>query len=297
MNRKHMLPLPSRYRSRGHRLVPVSVMVVLAILLISLTGCAGKLPATAGDALNAPSYGYTPLDPLPAFADDDYFKSDNYWKLGVFPDETMRLAVGEVNADGSISYGVARFGTKNTTYKVILDYTKADTKPLNFIVRPDKNSSKLILNYIGEDASPPTSPDEYLTTLPVYVGVGLRITADITVLSGKVELGNLLSLGLAAQAGTVTGTLTIQTLGISGEPVTAALPLPSEVSRASILNAIQAMGTIKAKLYDPSTKIHPRFIGYYNTLGGGSTTATQVISTIQRNNQKSELLISAPVVK
>ncbi|UZP66424.1 hypothetical protein N1030_12485 [Desulfovibrio mangrovi] len=297
MNQKQMpRPLHIQYRNDSRRLIPASLVVALAILMISLAGCAVRSPTTAGDALKAPSQGYTPLDPLPLNASGGYLEASNEKKLKLFPDETMRLAVGEIQSDGSISFGMAHIGNANSSYKVILDYAKSDTKPLHFIVTPASNQSPMKLEYYSIDNKelPTLTHGQYMTTLPAYVGVALRITADIKVLKGKVDLANMLSLGIAAQAGNITGTLTIQTLGISGEPVTSALPLPNEVSKASIQSAIQAMGTIKAKLYDKNTHIQPRFIGYYNYLGGGKDTATQVITAIQQNCTSGPLTVTLP---
>ena len=48
-------------------------------------------------------------------------------------------------------------------------------------------------------------PSGSLIALPVYVGVGVRLTATVSVIRGKVDLGNLLALGAAAKAGRVSG--------------------------------------------------------------------------------------------
>jgi hypothetical protein len=65
-----------------------------------------------------------------------------------------------------------------------------------------------------------------------------------------VDLGNLFALGVAASTGNISGTLVLQTLGISGESISATIPFPSEINNNSIQNAILALGAIKAKIYD-----------------------------------------------
>lgn len=103
---------------------------------------------------------------------------------------------------------------------------------------------------------------------PVYVGVGIRTTSNLTVLSGTVNLAGLGSIGAAADAKKLSGDLVIQTLGITGAKVTSALPLPSELNATTIQNAITAMATIKSALFssDSDVVVTPRIVGFYNPL-------------------------------
>src|SRR5690606_32243655 len=94
--------------------------------------------------------------------------------------------------------------------------------------------------------------------VPVYVGVGLRLTANITVLKGEVNLGNLFAIGGEASSEKISGTLVVQTLGISGKTISASIPMPSEINSTTIQNAILALGTIKAVMYENDTRITPR---------------------------------------
>ena len=56
--------------------------------------------------------------------------------------------------------------------------------------------------------------------------------------------------------------------------------MPSEINPTTIQNAILALGTIKAKLYDPNTVITPRAVGVYNYIGGSSKTINKFVSSI-----------------
>jgi hypothetical protein len=116
--------------------------------------------------------------------------------------------------------------------------------------------------------------------VPVYVGVGLRLTANVSVKEGNVDLGNLFALGVAAQAKQISGTLVIQSLGLSGEGVSPLIPIPSEINPTTIQNALMAIGAIKAKIYDGKISVVPRVVGVYNNLGGGQETINGFISTI-----------------
>jgi hypothetical protein len=112
--------------------------------------------------------------------------------------------------------------------------------------------------------------------------VGLRLTANILVknVSADLNLGSLFALGVAAKAGQVSGTLVIQTLGVSGPEISGLIPMPGEISESTIQNAILALASIKAKIYDPKTLITPRVVGVFNNLGGGDTTINGVISAL-----------------
>ena len=172
-------------------------------------------PLTAGDPQNAPSYGYHPIDPLPVFTvtKDDQKPPTALEILGALPDETMRIAIGEIQGSGNISFGPAKTGVAGRSYVVILDYIKFQTQ--SFAVQEDKDGNlKRVNRFLAPTVIAPTSKD---TIVPVYVGVGLRLTANITVSEGKVDLGNLFALGVAAQAKQVTGTMVVQTLGVSGQ--------------------------------------------------------------------------------
>jgi hypothetical protein len=65
----------------------------------------------------------------------------------------------------------------------------------------------------------------------------------------------------------VSGSLLVQTLGITGSKVSSALPLPSELNPTTVQNAILALGTIKSGLYSDDSVINARVIGFINTTG------------------------------
>jgi hypothetical protein len=119
-----------------------------------------------------------------------------------------------------------------------------------------------------------------VVNLPVYVGVGLRLTATINVLKGSVNLSGLPAIAAEAQAGNLTGTLVVQTLGVTGELVSANLPLPSELNRTTVQNSILSLGSIKALLHDENIRLTPRVIGIYNPIGGGQSFVNGVISAL-----------------
>jgi len=246
-----------------------------------------KLPTTLGDTSNSGSYGYHPIDPLPVWTENKNKKViTNSILLSSMPDETIRLAIAEVSSDGVLKFGTTSIGRANKSYVVILDYIKYSTDFFRVeIDKVNETEFTVLPRYEPSEIENSYEPiiragDEGDAVVPVYVGVGLRLTASITVNKNEVDLGNLFAIGAQASANEITGTLTVQTLGISGENISSIIPMPSEINPTTIQNAILALGTIKAKLYDEKTEITPRAVGVYNSIGGSVKTINKFISSI-----------------
>ncbi|UTA68487.1 hypothetical protein [Emticicia sp. 21SJ11W-3] len=207
---------------------------------------------TQGDPQDAQSYGYQPIDPLPVqffhtngitglptIIDINQVPERNEKVLQTLHDETMRLAIRELDGKFNGSFSSAKLGYENRTYEIILDYIKFDTKSLLVkITKENKNNEDkprsksrkkgytdsndfIGLDYIigskpnhnrdeeesSELQARPANTDVTTSVIvPVYVGVGLRFSATVKVNKGNVDLGNLFALGLAGEANKVTGT-------------------------------------------------------------------------------------------
>jgi hypothetical protein len=248
----------------AHVLACSSLVACGACTIPQIRETPAAVPPTIGATLEGPTYGYRPLDPLTAKLEhSEKTPVTNCRILELLPDETMRLAIGQVDISGNISYGLAKAGVQGNRYVVILDFIKSDTKTLA--------------------SSGPGAGTATVTHVPAYVGIGLRLSANLIVNQGNVDLGNLIAIGAAAQAKQVSGTLVIQTLGISGESVDAALPIPSEISTASIQNALVAIGTMKSKIYDDKTSLSPRLVGIYNVFGNDSKAFDVFFASVLEN--------------
>jgi hypothetical protein len=258
---------------------PINLLAVLSLAL--LFSCKTSQPATIGDPKMTEGFGYQPIDPLATIVKLAGVEIDPLAQrakvLDALPDETMRLAVGEVDGSGGISFGPAKIGYEGKSYVIVIDYIKFRTEAysIRYRIKPDGKEYD-IWDLTG-------TPDGDITqwktrSFPLYLGVGLRIRATITVNKGSVDLGNLFAVGVAGQAQQVTGTMTVQTLGISGEKISSIIPMPSEISPATIQNAILAVGTIKSKIYDADTRVVPRVLGFYNSIGGKTVTVNNILS-------------------
>ncbi|HRH50347.1 MAG TPA: hypothetical protein PLP23_16435 [Panacibacter sp.] len=235
---------------------------------------------------SSPNYGYQPLDPLSVdvTVDSSQEKNISYNNriLNSLPDETMRLAIGQIDASANISFGPVKGGYKGQSYIVILDYIKSQTYPFPIRVPKDQQIQGDSTVFFA------SSNDSADTYIPVYVGVGLRLTASVTIDSGYVELSNLFSIGAAAEAKRLNGTMVIQTLGVSGEGVSSALPIPTQINTTTIQNALVAIGAIRSKLYQSNTRVTPRIVGFYNNVGNGKNSMNYFISTFL--NHKANLI-------
>ncbi|MBN2684832.1 MAG: hypothetical protein JXR40_06095 [Pontiellaceae bacterium] len=261
-------------------------VVVIAALL---SGCqlfrgVGQLSPDV-PAAEQYSRGYYPVDPMPIqmTAPPEYAElADNALILSALPDETMRLAIGSYTASGGITYGPAAASYSKGEYVVILDYTKCTTIPVYALA--DENGQVTILDADSRSEA---------GVVPVYAGVGLRLKANITVEKGSVNLGSLMALGAAVDAENASGSLVVQTLGISGESVSNLLPMPSEISVSTIQNCIVALGSIKAKMYEEDTQITPRIVGFNTSMANDGKMTRSFVNQLM--NCKTKLPLVSPI--
>ena len=137
--------------------------------------------------------------------------------------ETVLVSVGEVDKEGNLVYGPSRISKKNTQYIVTMDYIKFATSEIR---------------------------DEGDINGEACVGVGLRIIINISSRADDVNLGDLFAIGVAVSDKQVYGSLRMEAIGIHDPEITAAIPLPSEISAAAIQSVMHTMSTIKYKIYD-----------------------------------------------
>ena len=227
--------------------------------------------------------------------------------LESLPDNAVRMSIEQFDRSGNVNYGPAGLGAKDESYKVTVDYVNSDTTSFRALV------AKRAVNKIsGEDEfvdllspldeekhdahsvrydvkadwyeKPEEEGDYYEYNIPVYVGVGLRVTANIDVLGATANISGLGAIGAEAEANNVKGSLIVQTLGINGKSIAAALPIQSELNRTTAQNAIVAVGSIKALLYDEKTATTPRVVGIYLPFPGGKSLVNAIISEMSKGD-------------
>ncbi len=224
--------------------------------------------------------------------------------LETLPDISVRFAVAAFDSYGALTYGPAKITSKYNSYRAVLDYVNVDAIPVSLWITAFQKSEPIKLSdargngakidayevkvqFRDAPPMPPHSGKSELVTLPVYVGVGMRLTADVTALEGGIPLISLGTIGLEAAAKRLTGTLTVQTIGITGESVAASLPLPSKLDQTTIENGILSIGSNRAVVYRDQSKgkgitTTPRVVGLYSPIGSEPALINAIYSELSR---------------
>lgn len=219
------------------------------------------------------NFGYVPIDPMPVQVNnyDGYFNITNNDYLNSLSDETILVATGIYNNNGSVTFGPIGGTVTGKKYVVILDWIKYTTIPQNVI----ENESGGIELYSSSMESKPT---RMMNSIPIYAGIGLRIQATFIAATSNIDVNGIFGLSGNYNSTNFKGSLVIQSMGISGKSVN--LPLPSDINPTSIQNALMAISSIRALVYtseNKDLKITPRIIGFYNTIGD-KTNRDQMVS-------------------
>lgn len=297
------------------RLCVLSLPVLTAFTLSACTSTVTNMAQPNSLGEQSSSYGYVPLDGL---AVDQRKGSDSCTEhdkspfaplAESLPDINVRFAVASFDSSGSLTFGPVSSTAKNKSYRAILDYINVDVVPLTFRVMATTTMGEYTLSQARSDRlfitgykvalipnqnqnpnnvplPKSTSSEGDEVTIPVYVGVGLRLTADITALEGSVPIVSLGAIGVGAEAKSLIGTLTVQTLGISGPTVSASLPLPSKLDQTTIENAVMAVGANRKEIYaakNGETGPVPRVVGLYSPIGTDSRLINALYSEISKN--------------
>jgi hypothetical protein len=220
------------------------------------------------------------------------------------PDISVRFAVGELTASGGFTFGPVKLTAQGGSYRAVLDYVNVDAVPVDFQVRKRvvrrgatgraatmdtvapflglftvvDTSYLQVLDYEAVAHTQGMTPTERgvavkdgfdIVTVPVYVGIGMRLTAEIKAAKGNIALNSLGAIAAEAQLGSLTGTLTVQTLGVTGRSVATILPLPSKLDQTTVENGILALGSSRTALYGDGTDVvrTPRVVGMYSPFG------------------------------
>jgi hypothetical protein len=141
--------------------------------------------------------------------------------------ERSFVSVLKKDASANVGFVSAKYSGSAGQYRTILDYGK---------FRDD---------VMGENKT------------PVRVGVGVRIIADITTLKSDVDLGSIFAIAFAAKAGYLTGQIEVIKIGIDAPSLNLILPPPTDINDSSLQNALQAVASIRSKLYDQTTQLTP----------------------------------------
>lgn len=264
-------------------------------------------------------YTYIPLDPqkvrvvLPRECQDA--ELDEKDLLTLLPDNAVRIGIQSFKADGKIEFGVGNATGERGLYKVTVDYVNADTIPVQMsIYVRGKNGEKIPFTHAPSGTGPiivdrdydlpyigpePKSEEEYIKrqmiqeyekeniestvySIPAFVGVGVRVVADVVTYKSGVDITGLGSIGGGVKAGGLNGTMVAQTIGINGQKVAAAIPIQSSLDSTSVENALVAIGSVKTLLYDDATRVTPRVLGVYLPFPADKRLINAIVSQLSK---------------
>ncbi len=165
--------------------------------------------------------------------------------------ETVRIAMDTLDGSASLSAGVVGASVKGQSYVLIVDYIKYIT-----------SNQPIDTHYFSYGEDDQEHEEHFNGAVPIYTGIGLRIRAEFKATESGLNISGLPALAIAASVNGISGRLTVQTLGITGPEITALMPILSDISVSSIQSAVQAVGAIKAKIYEDSTTVYPKIVGF-----------------------------------
>jgi len=225
----------------------------VSVICLVLAGCktfgdtklAGEVPSVP--ILNAKDYKeYRPVDPIPVpfmnktLADGSVVSTD--WselsneKIGaLLPNQFSSMTIAKVDASGRLSYLVANTTADTGRYRVYLDYFKYRVE------RVVNEETKKAVGY-GR------------------VGVGMRLIAEIITTKTNIDLNSLLALGVAAKQGNVTGSITVDIIGIDPREVSNIISGSSTIDETSIQKSLEALAVIRSRLSDVNTRLTPQIV-------------------------------------
>ena len=152
--------------------------------------------------------------------------------LNSFTNLVSNVTVYEMNVGGELSILGVGISAKNETYQVIYDFSQTQT----LISDSDSNYESIL------------------------VGVGVRMVAKIKTKKAGINLSSPFS--LVADIKKIEGSLEVRVSGIGSQKINGLIPTTSDLSPASISNALQAVATIKSHIYDTETIINPQILAY-----------------------------------
>jgi hypothetical protein len=149
------------------------------------------------------------------------------------PNETVYATVKMFDSSVNAKYGPATISGERGSYTITMDYGKFTTLKIL-----DKSTCAGF----------------------VKVGIGMRVTAQITTLKTGVDISSLAGLGIAAKNNQLTGQLSIDIIGMESVNITDLITLPVDISLASIQTVLQSMSAIKSKIYENDTRLYPQIL-------------------------------------
>lgn len=168
------------------------------------------------------------------------------------PNRATTVMIERQNLDGSISLAGAAVSGAPGAYTVVVDNLKFTTQTM----------AK------GPEGTPAIA----------RIGVGLRIRAQVVTLRPGLNLGSLLAIATAAQAGDLTGTFSVDLLGLDA-PNSLLLLSGAEVSLGSVQALLATVQAVEQRLIAQDSSFRPLLVAWRN-LRPDEVAATSVTASV-----------------
>lgn len=229
--------------------------------------------------INSENYlGYQPVDPVPVLkvmiidtTDKANIEKEIYWacisdvrqKRELLPIQSAQVSLTKSDISGKIGYLGSSISAEKGSYCVTMDYMKYRIENIY-----DNNGE-----YIGNGR----------------VGIGLRIKADVVTTKSNLNIGSLSALGLEAKYGHLRGGISVDIIGIDSEDITNLIPLTSEIDQTSIQSSLQALASIKTKIWENETTLTPHLVAISQARPNMERNIRNQISTYKKT-ENSEII-------
>lgn len=223
-------------------------MLVSAVLgaAVLLAGCNGMKPAGPSDTSgqHIAFGGYEPVEPdiAPWYTgyNKDGVKQKTLWAgkktkeiRELLPLQTSSTVIKRYEAGGKITYFSAMADAKVGFYEVIMDYSKYRMEDT---VADDNDAGN------------------------IKVGVGVRIRAKVWTSEAGVNLNSLLVMGGEARGKRLSGTLTVDVIGIDSQKMVGQLPVGVQFDETSLQTTLQTLAAIQTRIHDDDAILTPHVL-------------------------------------
>lgn len=155
--------------------------------------------------------------------------------LRLLNNTTTEISVSKLDAGGKADYIIATATGEIGTYRVIMDFTP----------------------YMVEEAIGSVSR---MKIGDAKVGVGLRLTADVTTNTANIDLGSLMALGIAANSKKLQGTMRVDSIGIRLENDSGIMLSNTKIDETGISKTMETLAIVQSKIADENTYLEPHVL-------------------------------------
>jgi len=144
----------------------------------------------------------------------------------LLPNQQGLSSTSQIDVSGGVTFASAGVTADAGDYTSILDYSLYRVEPLQ--------------GKIGEQ----------------YVGVAIRVKADVVTTKAGVNLGSLMAIGVAAQENSASGKMQVYVIGVGSPDVIQLFPTPTVIDQTSIQKTLESVASIKAKIANSTLRPH-----------------------------------------